>query len=488
MKAIVIGSGIAGLASALRIRKKGYEVQVYEAGPEPGGKLAQLESNGFRWDMGPSLFTMPDLVTELHDLFPELTREFEYCKLDTICNYFWEDGKSLSASSNTNDFAGDIEKAFNVPRDEVDRYLKDCKEMYDKVAPIFMEKSLHKWQTWVSKDVIAPLSSIGKLHLMSNLDQVNGSYFSEPHVKQLFNRYATYNGSSPFLTPGIMQVIPHLEFNLGAYFPKKGMRDIALSLYDLAVEAGVEFYFNQRVKKIIVCGGQARGVELDKEVIKSDLVISNSDVFFTYQNLLNKKIKRPKTINEPRSSSAFIFYWGMKETFPELDVHNILFSEEYEKEFETLFEKNELAEDLTVYIHISSKVNPEDAPAGGENWFVMVNAPRHVGQKWDEIEPVLRKRVLEKIERMLGKKISHYIGEEFILNPADIERRTGSHQGALYGTSSNSKLAAFLRHPNFSSNIKNLYHCGGSTHPGGGIPLCLNSAKIVSTLIPAANA
>jgi len=183
-------------------------------------------------------------------------------------------------------------------------------------------------------------------------------------------------------------------------------------------------------------------------------------------------------LKQEKSTSALIFYWGIKKTFPELNLHNILFSEDYENEFQHLAE-GKVSEDPTVYIDITSKYSPEDVPEGCENWFTMVNVPYNSGQNWDEIITRTRKNVINKINRILGINLEDLLEGEDILEPRTIESRTSSHLGALYGTSSNNKMAAFLRHPNFSNKIKNLYFCGGSAHPGGGIPLCLSSAKIV---------
>ena len=175
----------------------------------------------------------------------------------------------------------------------------------------------------------------------------------------------------------------------------------------------------------------------------------------------------------------------MDRLFPELNLHNILFSDQYEGEFQALFETKTLFPDPTVYINITSKDVPEDAPKGGENWFVMINAPSNDGQDWDALRHQAREAILAKIHRVLGVDIAPHIVEEDFLDPVRIESRTSSDRGALYGSSSNSAMAAFLRHPNRGS-LKNLYFCGGSAHPGGGIPLCLLSGKIVGDAVPAA--
>ena len=177
-----------------------------------------------------------------------------------------------------------------------------------------------------------------------------------------------------------------------------------------------------------------------------------------------------------------IFYWGLKKEFPMLDLHNILFTTNYAEEFRHLFELKTLFQDPTIYINISSKMEKHHAPNGGENWFVMVNAPADNGQDWDAIRMQTKHQILKKIKRILGEDISQESVTELVLDPKCIEANTLSHMGSLYGTSSNSIFAAFLRHPNFSTQIKGLFFTGGSVHPGGGIPLCLKSAKIVAEL------
>ncbi len=206
------------------------------------------------------------------------------------------------------------------------------------------------------------------------------------------------------------------------------------------------------------------------------------DAYFTYRKLL-PGIKHPeRALRQEKSTSALIFYWGVRREFPELNLHNIFFSEDYRSEFDHL-SSGTLCDDPTVYINITSKYTPGDAPAGAENWFTMVNAPYQRGQDWAEIIQRTRSNVLAKLSRILGVDLQQYIECEDILEPTTIESRTSSHLGALYGTSSNKPLSAFLRHPNFSNTIKGLYFCGGSVHPGGGIPLCLLSAQITDQMI-----
>ena len=185
-------------------------------------------------------------------------------------------------------------------------------------------------------------------------------------------------------------------------------------------------------------------------------------------------------MQQERSSSALGFYWGIKKQFPKLDLHNIFFSADYKQEFEHIWKEKNIYHDPTIYLNITSKYIHRDAPPGCENWFVMINVPANNGQDWSNLVSEVRKNIIEKLSGILNTNINQLITSETILDPRDIESKTSSYQGSIYGTSSNNRSAAFLRHANRSSKIKNLYFCGGSVHPGGGIPLCLLSAKIVS--------
>lgn len=483
-KAIVIGSGIAGIAAALRLRKQGYEIDVYESNTYPGGKLTAIEENGFRFDKGPSLFTMPQFVDELYAIYGVDPREYyTYKRKDKVCNYFWEDGTRFQVAGNRDQFAKDAATAFGEREENISAYLASGQKKYELTSDLFLESSLHKWQTYTSTKTVKALLSVPKLDINKSLNHLNEMNFEEPKLIQLFNRYATYNGSSPYKTPGIMSMIPHLEMYFGTYIPKGGLHAITTGLFKLAKEQGIHFHFGQNVEKIIVESKKAEGVVVNGKKIYADLVVSNMDVWSTYYKLLSEEKKPMRILNQERSSSALIFYWGVNHQFKELDLHNIFFSENYKEEFEYIFDKKSLYSDPTVYVNITAKDVPDDAPKGKENWFVMINAPGNVGQDWDTLIKKARKAILEKLSRILGEDISSLIEVERIMDPREIESSTSSHQGSLYGASSNSKYAAFLRHPNFSRSIKDLYFCGGSVHPGGGIPLCLQSAKIVSELV-----
>ena len=483
-KAIVIGAGIAGIATSIRLARQGYEVKVYEANSYPGGKLTTLQHGDYRFDAGPSLFTLPKLVEDLFLLCGEKPKDhFTYQIKDSICNYFWNDGKTYQMPAGVDNIVDSLVDNFDANRTSVERYLKRSKLKYEKTAPVFIERSLHKISSFINKETIMAMASIAKLGINTSMHKINAKAFRNPKLVQIFDRFATYNGSSPYQTPGIMSMIPHLEMGIGTYFPNGGMVNITNSLVALAERHGVSFVYGTKVQRIIKANGAAIGVDVENEKLLADIVVSNMDVFSTYKHLLPEKDWPLKTLAQEQSSSALIFYWGISKSFPNLSLHNILFADDYKGEFEKIFKSKTIVEDPTIYINISSKANPSDAPRDSENWFVMINTPGNFGQDWDALIAEARRNIIIKINKILKVDIESLIVIEDVLDPRLIESRTQSHRGALYGTASNNKLSAFLRHANFNKKIKNLYFCGGSVHPGGGIPLCLQSAAIVSDLI-----
>ena len=483
-KVIIIGSGIAGLAVSIRLKSKGYSVEVYEKNKNVGGKLSDFYIDKFRHDFGPKLFTMPNLIEDIFENAGVNTdKYFKYDKLEIACKYFWDDGQIFNAYSDSQKFINEVHKNFNKHENKVEEYIFNSKNKFNLVKKIFLEKSLHKISTYLSLDSLKAILNFLQLNIFISLNSLNRRYFKDEKLIQLFNRFATYNGSSPYLTSGIMSIIQHLEHDLGVFMPRKGISDISYSLYNLAIDLGVKFHFNSEIDNIIIKNKSAVGVSINKINHKADIIISNMDINLTYDRLL-KGYKKPFFIkNYQPSSSAVVFYWNMNKSFSNINVHNIIFSRDQKKEFDYIFNKKSIYDDPTVYICSTSKIVKEDAPIGCENWFILINSPFDSGQDWKKIKKTLRDNIIKKINSTLKVDIESNIVGEKILTPIEIEIETLSKFGALYGSSSNSLQSAFIRHPNFSKNINNLYFCGGSVHPGGGIPLCLNSAKIVSDLI-----
>ena len=482
-KVIVIGSGIGGLATAARLTAKGYDVSIFESANHTGGKIHSFQMDNYRFDAGPSLFTLPELVDELFYLLKEDPRKFfSYKKKEVHCKYFWNDGTRLTAYSNIDKFLNEVNSKLDVSRDTMKKYLDRSQKKYELTEPIFLKKSLHKLSTYFSKNTLKALLSFLALDIKKSLNDTNKKYLKEPHLVQLYNRYATYNGSNPYETSGIMSLIQHLESHFGTWIPNDGMVQIAKSITHLLKEKGVKIHLNSNVEEIITENKKAKGIISNGEKITSDYIVSNMDVFFTYEKLL-KNIKMPKRVaKSERSSSALIFYWGIKKSFNQLDLHNILFSNNYNKEFDDLFVKRTFPEDPTIYLCNPVVTDNSVAPENYSSLFIMANSPA-TQNTWSQSE-------VEIATAKIFKKLSHYgyeitskdIEVKKIQSPNYFMKEHNSFGGSLCGKSSHGYMNSFFRHPNKGS-VKGLYNVGGTTHPGGGTPTVLKSSKITTNLI-----
>lgn len=478
---VVIGSGIAGLAAAIRLAAKGNDVHVYEANETPGGKIAEHKAAGYRFDRGPSVLMLPQLIDELFILSGKNPQDyFRYKEVGQPFKYFYGDGTVINAYSDTELFAEELSAKTGLTKNKFRQYLKDVATKYKITREVFIENSLHIPSNFLNWRTLYGILNFHKIDSFITMNEGNKKFFGEKKLVQLFNTYATYVGSNPFTAPATLNVIQHLEINLGVYLPENGMYSIVEALVQLATELGVKFHFNTRVTEIILEENKIKGIKLaDENVIYCDRVVSNMDVYYTYQRLLPKE-KKPRILSQPKSSSAICFYWGMNRSFSELGLHNMFFSENEATQYKAVFEEQNISSDPDIYLFITSKEIPSDAPEGCENWFVMITAPNNQGQDWQEIIDRTRKNVIQKFNRILHADIESCIVTEDLLTPAIIEENYASAFGAIYGNSSNSRYAAFLRHANFSKKIKGLYFVGGSVHPGAGLPMCLNSAKIMA--------
>jgi phytoene desaturase len=485
-RAAVIGAGIGGIASAIRLALKGYETHLFEKNGEVGGKIGELRINGCRFDTGPSLFTLPELVDELFTLAGENPRDhFSYISLESSCRYFWDDGTLLNAWTDRNMFAAEAEMVTGEPKENVIAFLDECAELYDLTAGIFIFSPFYQLDNFRKPESLNVARNFRKLNAFSTMHGVISRRFRNAKLIQLFDRYATYNGSSPYKAPGTLNVIAHLEHNQGAFFPAHGMREIVTALEGLASRCGVTVHAGEEVLSVEREGKDVRGVETAAGFMPASVVVTDVDVIPFYRKMMREESQARKQERQERSTSALIFYWAMNRRFDELDLHNIFFSSDYPAEFRALG-KGVVTTDPTVYLFASSRAVPSDAPEGMDNWFVMINVPYDRGQDWSKVVSEARGNIIRKLSNRLGYNIEDEIGAERVLDPPLIEKLTDSSRGALYGSSSNSRFAAFRRHPNVKGKYGNLWFVGGSVHPGGGIPLCLASAKIACDMIPPA--
>lgn len=483
-QAVVIGSGIGGLASAIRLARAGFNVSVYEKNKVLGGKVHSKKLGNYRFDMGPSVFTEPQLVQELLDLAPQKV-DFSYERLPESCRYFFSDGQRIVLKAGTEGTLQSIAEQLQEDPASVRAYLHRISKNYHLLKPVFLESSLHRRSDWLSRSLLPAIKNIPHYGLFSTLDQWSKKRFKNPKTVQILNRFATYNGSDPYQTPGLLSIIGHLELNVGAFFPKGGMVAISEALIEAARQLGVTFHVDSPVSQIRHERGAVKGIFVKEEFVSASLVVCNADVHYVYGSLI-QGIKPPvRILRQEMSSSAIVFYWGIKKKVPSLGVHNIFFSEQYQAEFKAIFKEKRILSDPTVYVHISSKMESTDAPDHGENWFVMVNAPVDSGQHWANVVAEVRKNVLIKLEKLLGEDVEPWIEEEYINDPTTLALQYNGKAGSIYGNSSNSRMSAFYRHPNAAFALNGLYFAGVTVHPGGGIPLAIQGAKIVERMVRA---
>lgn len=489
-KVAVIGAGLGGLAVALLLKKQRFEVTIFEKNQQVGGKINNHQVDGFRFDMGASLVTMPFVIEKLFSHLGEnLSNYLEIKKLDIITKYFFLDGTIINAYSDLNNFIQEIKENTTEQPENIQKYFNYTKKIYDLTADLFIFNDFSSISKLFNKKGLITLLNIKEIDPFRTIHNANQSFFQDQKVLQIFDRYATYNGSNPYKAPATLNIIPYVEYFLGGYYFTKGMYSLIDTLIRLCDKWDISILTNTEVLQIITSSNKLTHLVTKNKTYEFDYFVSNSDVNHTFNCLLSdtKSVEAKQNAKNQPSSSALVFYWGVKGNYPQLETHNILFSKDYQNEFNQIFDLKQVSEDPTIYIYISSKFNLADAPVGYENWFVMINTPENTGQNWNEIIINSRNLIINKINALTGINLQDKIVSESTLTPMDIEQKTLSKFGSIYGISSNSKKAAFLRQKNRSKVYHNLFFVGGSVHPGGGIPLVLSSAQIVNQMFKEMN-
>jgi phytoene desaturase len=483
----VVGAGIGGMSAAALLAKAGFSVDLYERLPYAGGKAASLRLGAYRFDTGPSLFTMPWVFRDFFSALGERMEDrLRLIPLEPICDYFYPDGARLSSYADERRFGAELERFAGGAATELTRYLKKGRRVWSVAGELFLKHSLHEASTYLSPSGLWSILRLPAIDPLRSLHAANAAAFGDPRVVQLFDRYATYNGSDPYKTPATMRIVPHVEYQWGGWAVEGGIVSVPRAIEAAARDAGVSFHLSSEVEAIRTdeAGRRVTGIRVGGEELAYELVVSNADVLSTYRRLLGQpdapEARRYEAL-EP-SSSGLVFLWGVKRSFRELSSNNIFFSSDYRREFSRIFDQGLVPDDPTIYLNITAKTSPEDAPAGAENWFVLINVPRNSGQDWQALAAQARERILSRLRAELGQDIEPLIELERVMSPADIERDTGSTYGSLYGIASNDRFSAFFRHANRSRRIRGLYFSGGSAHPGGGMPLALLSGTITADL------
>lgn len=483
---VVVGAGLGGLAGAISLAASGYRVRIFEKNGSPGGKLARLEADGFAFDLGPSLLTLPDVFREL---FAEAGADFDaevpLHRLTTLCRYRFADGSALDLPDGLEAQVEAIHELNPAESLAWRRFAVWVREVYEAASEPFMRRPFGDLAGMTGAAGKAMLRQLPSVLSPRSLDGMAGRYFADPRLRQLIGRFATYNGSTPFRAPATFAIIAHVEHALGAFHPIGGIRRIADAEVALAGRLGVELTLNAPVTEVVLRDRQAIGVRLASgEVIEADAVLVNADATTAWERLMPPDADpwtRRRLVRAEPSTSALVMALGLRGPAPQLAHHNVAFSANYREEFADLTERRRPAEDPTVYVCASSRTDASQAPPGGEALFVMVNLPALNGA--EDREALIahqRERIFSRLASaglaVDGRDIVH----ESYVTPSDFASRDGSRDGSLYGPASNSRLHAFWRQPNRSRRVPGLFFAGGGAHPGGGMPLVTLSGRIAA--------
>jgi phytoene desaturase len=492
----VVGAGLGGLAAAARLSALGHRVTVLEKSEQVGGKLGRYARDGHAFDTGPSLVTLPQVY---RDLFAAtggpLEDAVDLVRLDPAVAYRFADGTRLSVPGRAAALPAALDGAFGPGAGEQwTALLERAARMWRISEQPFLRTPLEGAAT-LARLARRP-ADVATIAPWQTLRGLGAAYLRDPRLRTLLDRYATYSGSDPRQAPAVLATVPYVEQTFGSWYVRGGLHRLALAVAERAVDRGAVVRTGCGVRRVLVEGGRACGVELvDGERVDADVVVSGADAAALYADLLageprTRRARRDLGRATP-SLSGFVVLLALRGRTPGLAHHTVLFPDDYDAEFDAVFGSGRFSgaprpvADPTVYVSAPDDpaLRPDDDT---ESWFVLVNAPRHDpagGVDWDE--PGLADRYASSILDVLAERgldVRHRVLWRAVRTPADLERDTGSVGGSIYGTSSNGTRAAFLRPAN-ASPVPGLFLVGGSSHPGGGLPLVGLSAEIVAGLI-----
>ncbi|MBX7259743.1 MAG: phytoene desaturase [Candidatus Hydrogenedentes bacterium] len=479
--AVIIGGGLGGLGAALRLAARNWQVTVCEQGPALGGKMNSWKASGFTFDTGPSLITMPWIFRELFEVAgSRLEDHLELVLMRPLASMNYDDGMQFIYSSNLPDWLDTLRRIAPNDIDGFYRFMQLGARLWELSKETFLRRPISQPP---DRRVLSALRHFPFRHAWGNYHNAVKAHFNSPHLQQLYDRYPTYVGSSPYECPATLLVIPYIEYAFGGWYVSGGLYRIVESLVQLLHKHGVELRTNAKVSHITHSARRATGVELDSgERIPADVVIMNGDAACADHLLGNSE--SPSVPPAARSLSGLVFLLGVRRSLPEIHHHSVFFSADYPREFRQLFNERRFPDDPTVYVSAPSRSDRSLVPGDGEALFVMANAPANDHDSWDSASlQDARSRVFNRLRKGGFPDIEDDIAVETAWTPRHIAHRYLMPGGAIYGTHSHGWRKAFFRPPNKDRNYAGLYYVGGSSHPGGGTPTVLQSARITCELI-----
>jgi phytoene desaturase len=481
---VVVGGGVGGLAASIRHAAAGHDVTVLERAEEVGGKLGERTVDGFRWETGPSLLTLPQVFDDLCALAGStLAAEVDLLRLDPVTRYDFADGATLVTRDDAAATRAAVVSMSPGSGADWDRWSARSARIWATAERTFFAGPIESPRDLLGR-MRSPLDLLA-IDPVPSLHARAARTFQDPRLVQWACRYATYAGSDPWRAPATLACIPHIEQAHGCWAVRGGLANLGRALGRIAARLGVDVRTGSDVSAVTHDGSRVTGVQLgDRGPLSSDVVVANVDAAHLYGDLLEDRAALRRVRAAGRSTSGFVLLLGVAGETPELEHHNVLFSHDYRAEFVDLAAGRPPA-DPTVYVCNAVRSDPSGAPAGAESWFVLVNvpatddpdawSPSRADAYGDLVLASLARRGLDVRARLVHRES---------ITPLDLHRRFRAPGGAIYGTSSNGRRAAFTRPAN-RGPIAGLYLAGGSTHPGGGLPLVALSGRIVADMVAA---
>lgn len=493
-RVVVIGGGLGGLAAACTLAARGYRVTLCDKNAWVGGKAAVLAEQGFRFDMGPTILTIPRVLKRIYsEAGRDLDSALDLVPLDPQWRSFFTDGATLdlvadvaAMRTNLDAFAPGVGAG-----DGYGRFMELSQRLHKLSDEFFFWRSVGGMRDMINVRKSLSAGFIKELLGMRPGHSVAGtvrSYVPDSRAAQMFDHYTQYVGSCPEQSPAVLCGIAHMQSNDGVWYPRGGTGAVPRALASLAVDLGVEIRTKTPIRRIIVEEGRVRGVETETgEVIGAGAVVSNSDSVRTHRELVDGQPRRKflgRRKYEP-ACSGVVLYLGLDRRYEQLIHHNFVFSEDPHAEFEAIYHRGEPAPDPTCYVCAPAVTEPEVAPPGGEALYVLVHTPYlRPHHDWSKMLPAYRNTIIRKLETNAGlKDLERHIVFERALTPQDINDRYHVLDGAIYGLASHGKYLGAFKPANRSPDVEGLYLAGGSAHPGPGMPMVLMSGWIAADCV-----
>ena len=479
----VIGAGLGGISAAISLKAAGYDVEVFEKNSQIGGKLNVMEKDGFTFDLGPSIFTLPQFF---QDLFERAGKKMEdYVELDAVTPHWrnlFENKPTIDLYQEEDLMRRELDKLPGDPEAhwrEFKAFLTYGREQYDIVNDGYFDKGLDNLWEFISYYKLKLLG--GKIDYKNSMSESIHQRLSDPQLRMIFEYFIKYVGSSAMDSPGYMNLMPMIQFDYGLWYVRGGMYNLAKGLGRLMEEMGIPIHLNADVEAIEKAGKRVTGIRMtDGTVHPSDIIVSNMEVIPAYKKLLNEPVSFTRKLEKfAPACSGIVLHIGTDKPFPQLAHHNFFYSEDQHKHFDTVFHKKQLPQDPTLYVVAPTRTDPSKAPEGCDNIKILPHIPplEDGSDITHEDYVALKDRCIDKMERCGLTGLRESIVVEDLLTPVDIERMYRSNRGSIYGVVTDWKLNYGFKAPKTSSRYKNLYFTGGSTNPGGGMPMVILSGQ-----------